>query len=790
MSTLSLGDESLRHVLRQIRDQVDGPIEPTYIEQVDELNFELFVSRFGSLAQACLEAGCEYVVKNPDPTVYTAGADDAQQRERLIGDLVRIVTHLGHSPSIKNLNSYGRQSYDETISSFGSWTAVILEAGIDLADVPNYVSPTDVIEELERLTDELDTPPSHEFATAHGAINTEIYDTRFPSWEVALRSAELDPNRIDTTRELITELELLAAALGHRPNETEIEHYTETRVRTFSNEFGSVSNALEAADVPSERDLSPSGSLTDPVDGNTTIPSHTELLRDVFTVKRRHSIEWDNHDQLREAFEYRGILDEKHYDAQFGSIFDTFEFASQLDPREYRSPRNDRIGEVPPEILGDHACELAEILGRRPLIDEVVALTDHSLEQYLDSFESWETVFEQDVEDADSDTITAVSPTNREILEDIERVGASIGRPPTVEDFRESGYLPVESALRRFGSWTTALRMVGVEVDQGIPAEYFAPELTRKTISRANHLCEERFDHESVLVDDVYRMAFDLGHVPDRDEIRKFGVWPSEMYEVVLENDGVLDLSSTVTEVGADHLQAGRERSQLVSDLESVAEVVDGRVWPRDVALFGRYTIPSYVAIFETLEDAFIAAELDTDHFPQQIDSWSGVWEETFADARSFLAALQAYFEESGEAPTMSATRETGTNPQECYEYYDSWTEALKLAGIPPKQRKQRQSGDKTALRESLRELADELGYVPKTTDVDQHGEYGLSTYYRHYSSWQSALEDAELVETAASSAKSDDTAESLPHSEAELEDSSLLDQIVDEFEEIGGEDT
>lgn len=50
MSTLSLGDEQLRHILRQIRDQVDGPIEPSYIEQVDELNFELFISRFGSLA--------------------------------------------------------------------------------------------------------------------------------------------------------------------------------------------------------------------------------------------------------------------------------------------------------------------------------------------------------------------------------------------------------------------------------------------------------------------------------------------------------------------------------------------------------------------------------------------------------------------------------------------------------------------------------------------------------------------------------------------------------------------
>ena len=780
MSSHSLDDEQLREVLRRISNQVNGPIEPHLIENGEALNIELFVTRFGSLAQACLEAGCEYIVEDPDSAVYAAGADDAQQRKHLIEDLGRIVTHLGHQPTIGNLNAYGRRRYDKIVSSFGSWTAVVLEAGINLTDAPNCVPPTEIIEELQRLAGLLDAPPSQAFATTHSKINSEVYDTRFPSWEVALQSAGLDPEKIDTRQELITELELLAAELGHRPNKAEIEFYTEIELR-IRREFGSIENALETADIPSERDLTPAGSLTEPADGEATISSHTDLLRDVFTVKRRHDLDWDQHRQLRDAFAYRGILNEKHYDVQFGSIYDAFEFASQLDPRVYGQPRKDRIRDVPPEILADHALELAEILERRPLIDEVVTLTDHSVEQYLESFESWDAVFEQESTSTDYGTITAVLPTNREILEDIERVGGTVGRPPTPDDYREVGSYPVESVLRRFGSWTAALRTVGVEVDQEIPAEYFPVELTRKTIQRAQLLCDEQFDYESVLIDDLYRLSFDLGHVPNRDEIHEFGAWLPDAYEIVLDDDEIPDIPLSTEVLIADGLEAGRERSQLVSDLKTIAEIVEGRIWPDDVASFGRYTIPSYLAIFGTLEDAFAAADLDTDHFPRSVKTWSDAWNQDFVDARAFLVALHTKFEKIGTTPSMPDIRAEGMNPQECYEYYDSWTTALELADIPLNRRRQRQSGEKADLREALQDLADELGRIPNTTDVKQRGEYGPSSYYKYYSGWQEALEDADIVRTSGSSVESDDS-DSRPATNTGG-GSDILDEIMTDFE-------
>lgn len=48
-------------------------------------------------------------------------------------------------------------------------------------------------------------------------------------------------------------------------------------------------------------------------------------------------------------------------------------------------------------------------------------------------------------------------------------------------------------------------------------------------------------------------------------------------------------------------------------------------------------------------------------------------------------------------------------------------------------------------LLESLRELADDLGRTPTQREVNEHGQYGSSTYYRHFGSYRDACREAGL---------------------------------------------
>lgn len=408
-------------------------------------------------------------------------------------------------------------------------------------------------------------------------------------------------------------------------------------------------------------------------------------------------------------------------------------------------------------------------------MDEVIALTDATLEQYLDAFDSWEALFEP-VTDLD-----VVFPTNAELFDDVERAGTVLGHPPTPDDFREIGYYPVESILRRFGSWPAMLRAIGVEIDSEVPEPYLAEELTMQTIQRAETLCTERFDHRSVVVDDLYRLTRELGRPPDTNDIRRFGAWPYDVYETTFD-----DPTAVLTDAGEDNpsnggLQPGTERSQLLTDLETVSERLDRRVWPRDIAFFARYTLPSYLAVFDTLDAAFTASGVDADHFPIVVADWGSAWNPQFKDASEFLDALREQYERTGNAPTMAEMREVGTNPQRCYEHYDSWAEALGLAGVPSRRRPNRQTASREELQTALQELADELGHVPRTTDITEHSVYGLSTYYKHYSSWQEALEDAGV---STKDRRSSDTLRTT----SEIESDDVIGQIMAEFEDIANE--
>lgn len=76
-------------------------------------------------------------------------------------------------------------------------------------------------------------------------------------------------------------------------------------------------------------------------------------------------------------------------------------------------------------------------------------------------------------------------------------------------------------------------------------------------------------------------------------------------------------------------------------------------------------------------------------------------------------------------------------SPYDFYNEFGSWDEALEAAGIDKRQ----------ALLDDIHRVAEKIGRVPRSTDMDEHGTYVGSTYSSYFGSWSTALEQAGLEE-------------------------------------------
>jgi len=76
------------------------------------------------------------------------------------------------------------------------------------------------------------------------------------------------------------------------------------------------------------------------------------------------------------------------------------------------------------------------------------------------------------------------------------------------------------------------------------------------------------------------------------------------------------------------------------------------------------------------------------------------------------------------------------------YRAFGSWPDALKAAGLEPRYR---QAITDEELITELQALADELGRPPRQSDMKEQGRYSPTTYRRRFGSWLDARETAGL---------------------------------------------
>ena len=183
--------------------------------------------------------------------IHRAKAHDEEEiKQVLITELQRLADKLGRTPELKDMNEHGAHSSKTYQKKFGSWNEAIEEAGFE-TNKEGSIAKSDLRDELERLADQLGRTPTSRDMAEDGKYATSNYSRKFGSWNDAVREVGLEPTRDrDVPREeLIDEIQRLAEELGGPPTVAEMKEHGDYGVSTCSNEFGTWNEALKTAGV-------------------------------------------------------------------------------------------------------------------------------------------------------------------------------------------------------------------------------------------------------------------------------------------------------------------------------------------------------------------------------------------------------------------------------------------------------------------------------------------------------------------------------------------------------------
>lgn len=350
----------------------------------------------------------------------------------------------------------------------------------------------------------------------------------------------------------------------------------------------------------------------------------------------------------------RAVIEDSDYTRQtfydeFGSWDDALE-AADITKGDY--------------LLADLASVWADI-GEQPTTTQMNRQGAYSASLYIDYFGSW-TATIQALENSDSYTVPDSrlneneddGPSERELRAELESLGEELGRPPKASEMNSLGGYSAPTYTDHFGSWETALEAVG-------------------------------YDREQYLLNELKRVAEDLGQLPTTTKVQKADAPSSGMY----------------------------------------------------TQYFG-----SWDEAIESLQEER-TLDIDTDDEPDTTTQSQGI-EESCRQAPDSMG--QATKSESNPEPSrkelirelqgLNKTLDRLVRPtdiadeslysrQHFYNKFGSWDAALGAADI-----------DKGEyLLDDLKRVWEMLGYEPTTSDMNQHGEYSSTVYANFFGSWTTA---------------------------------------------------
>lgn len=171
--------------------------------------------------------------------------------EELLDAIHEFAEEYGRPPSLQEITDETQYSRTVFYSHFGSWRDALEEAGYESRPPQEKVSKDDLVEELQRLGDELGKQPSLQEMNEYGEYWGSTYKNHFESWAAAIEAAGFDASKINYESigrpALRAELKRLGEELGQRPTVNAMAEHGKYDPKTYYRTFGSWLDALRDA---------------------------------------------------------------------------------------------------------------------------------------------------------------------------------------------------------------------------------------------------------------------------------------------------------------------------------------------------------------------------------------------------------------------------------------------------------------------------------------------------------------------------------------------------------------
>lgn len=172
----------------------------------------------------------------------------AFSEKELIDELQRLANELGHTPTKEEMCKHGDIGQDPYYDRFDNWNFALQEAGFE----PNQRSKIqrgDLIAELHRLAGEYNQTPTRNLLRKNGEYHDDAYVTEFGTWNDALRKAGFDPNHEKNVgkAELLQHIRDLADELGHPPSISDLQERDKYSSTPYYDQLGGWTNTVREA---------------------------------------------------------------------------------------------------------------------------------------------------------------------------------------------------------------------------------------------------------------------------------------------------------------------------------------------------------------------------------------------------------------------------------------------------------------------------------------------------------------------------------------------------------------
>jgi hypothetical protein len=193
---------------------------------------------------------------------YTPPPNSPVAIEDIIADIKSVSSSLqGKSITIKDYQNHGKYSFATVKRRFGNWNKAKKEAGLVASSEFVYRKPAnhvhrnaskeDLIADLKRVSGLLDQPKlSHAIYSTQGKYSKQLFQSRFGTWNNALRSAGLELAKVGnyTDEELFANLLSVWQKRGKQPVKLSFDDKNISSIcaTVYTRNFGSVEKALKA----------------------------------------------------------------------------------------------------------------------------------------------------------------------------------------------------------------------------------------------------------------------------------------------------------------------------------------------------------------------------------------------------------------------------------------------------------------------------------------------------------------------------------------------------------------